>query len=151
MHDSTLLICSVLICFSAVSCVRGSLGGQTGTVQNHTCACVRTNILKICMRTPTCVFLFRCETLVEDIWTRSLQTSWVQSLAASKSNGNSAATALHISGASVAKACATKPLPAFAKSYSVHPCTAAAANDGRCAARQQYYLRNNSGTDEDHV
>jgi hypothetical protein len=97
-----------------------------------------------------------CETLLEDIWTRSLQTPWIQALksAAAESTTDSAAedggdVALHISGASVAKACAVQPLPAFASAYSVHPCTAAAAKEGRCAARQQYHLRNSTDSHGD--
>ena len=55
--------------------------------------------------------------------------------------------ALHISGASIASACAAT-VPAFAGSYSVHPCTPTAVKEGRCAERQQYHLRNSTAGDE---
>ena len=55
--------------------------------------------------------------------------------------------ALHISGASIASACAAS-VPAFAGSYSVHPCTPTAIKEGRCAERQQYHLRNSTAGDE---
>lgn len=90
-----------------------------------------------------------CETLIDDIWSRSATSPWVKEVEAAvrkqkqeKESDAKADSALHISGVSVSAACAARPLPTFAQSYSVHPCTAAAVKDGRCAARQQYHLRN---------